>query len=89
MIRRGSKHNLTREEWLVAPHAYAKRGLELPQTKLTPLDVIAIRQAAQRRERLRKEINDTLSNAALAKQFGVSERTIERALAYETHGHVI
>ena len=84
-LRRGSKHNLSREEWQPAPHAYVKRGMELPQTKLTPLDVGAIREAARWRVELRKEINDTLSNAALARRFGVSERSIERVLAYETH----
>ena len=63
----------------------AKRGLDLPQTKILPLEVIAIRAAARRREELRKEINDTLSNAALAKKYGVHERTIEKVLAYKTH----
>lgn len=89
MIRRGSRHNLTREEWQCAPHAYVKRGLDLPHAKLTPLEIISIRGAARKREALRKEINDTLSNQALARQFGVSVRAIERALAYETHKHVL
>lgn len=89
MIRRGSKHNLSRDEWRCAPHAYTKRGMELPHTKLTPLEIISIREAGRRREKLRKEINDTLSNQALARQFGVSVRAIERVLAYETHGHVL
>ena len=89
MIRRGSKHNLSRDEWRCAPHAYVKRGIELPHAKLTPLEIISIREAGRRREKLRKEINDTLSNQALARQFGVSVRAIERVLAYETHGHVL
>lgn len=89
MIRRGSKHNLSRDEWKAGPHAYVKRGLELPQTKLTPLDVIAVRAAARKRAAMRQEINDTLSNEALARQFGVSVRAIERVLAYDTHGHVL
>lgn len=87
-LRRGSRHNLSREEWQASPHAYVKRGLDLPHTKLAPRDIVAIRQAVARREELRKMINDTLSNEALAKTYGVSCRTIERAIAYETHGHV-
>jgi transcriptional regulator GlxA family with amidase domain len=85
MSRRGSKHNLDRAEWQAAPHAYVKRGMELPQTKLSPLDIAALRDAKFRREAMRKEINDTLSNAALARRFGVHVRTIEKVFAHETH----
>lgn len=87
-LRRGSRHNLTRDEWRAAPHAYVKRGEELPHTKLTDADVIEILEAAERRTRLRKEITDTLSDEALAKQYGVSARAIHRAIHYETHRHV-
>lgn len=88
MSDRRSKHGLSRSEWAVTPSLYVKRGLELPQTKLTPAHVAEIRKAAGRRDMLRKEINETLSNAALARRFGVHVRTIEKALSYESHVHV-
>lgn len=63
----------------------AARGQDLPQTKLLDMDVISIRSAARQRESLRKHIKDNLSNAALAKQYGVHERTIEKVLMRDTH----
>jgi len=63
----------------------APRGMKLPQTKLLPLQVQAIREAVEIRERLRQEINDKYSNEALAKAFGVHRRTIEKVISYETH----
>lgn len=69
-------------------HATAARGMDLPQSKLTPLEVAAIREAARRRAQMRREINETLSNAALAQAYGVHERTIEKVLAYGSWRHV-
>jgi hypothetical protein len=80
---------MTREEYLMNPSAYCKRGFDLPQTKLPPLAVVAIREAARKRDQLRAEINQKYSNAALAKQWGVHVRTIEKVLAYETARHVL
>ena len=67
---------------------YTARGQDLPQTKLLDMDVISIRSAARQRESLRKHIKDNLSNAALAKQYGVHERTIEKVLMRETHSNL-
>jgi len=67
----------------------AKRGLDLPQTKIPPLAVIAIREASRKRAELRREITEKFSNAALAKQWGVHERTIEKIISYETARHVV
>lgn len=64
------------------------RGFGLPQTKIPPLAVIAIREAARKREQLRREINERYSNTALAKQWGVHVRTIEKILSYATARHV-
>lgn len=66
-----------------------KQGFDLPQTKLPPKAIIEIRQAKARRDALRKQINDTLSNSALAKKWGVHPRTIEKVLSYETARHVL
>lgn len=48
----------------------------------------AIRSAARQREALRKHIRDNLSNDALARQFGVHVRTIEKVLQSETWSHI-
>ena len=76
---------IDRHTYLQTAASYAKRGQDLPQTKLLALDVAAIRSAVRQRENLKKHIKENLSNEALAKQFGVHHRTIERAIAYETH----
>ena len=76
---------MTREEYLNGgAYQTAKRGMDLPQTKLTPLAIVSIRSDVRKRVKLRKEINDTLSNAALAKKWGVHVRTIESVLSYRT-----
>lgn len=79
---------MKRDEYLIRARELAPRGMDLPQSKLMPLQIVAIREAAQRRERLRREINETLSNAALAKAYGAHPRTIEKVLSYESWGHV-
>lgn len=66
-----------------------KRGMDLPHTKLHPGAIRQIRQAAEDRERMRREITDRFSNAALAKKWGVHVRTIEKVLNYETARHVL
>lgn len=79
---------LERGEYLSRARSMALRGQELPQTKLLDLDIVSIRSAAKQRENLRKYIRENLSNEALAKQFGVHVRTIEKALSYETGSHI-
>jgi len=66
----------------------ALRGVELPQTKLTDEDVIAIRSAAKQRDNLRQHIKDNLSNEALARKHGVHIRTVEKVLQHFTWSHV-
>lgn len=85
---RGSKHGLHRDEWEQRRTEFCARGQDLPQSKLLDLDVIAIRSAKKQREALLKHIRENLSNAALARQFGVNERTIEKAVARETWNHL-
>lgn len=79
---------LSRQEYLSRRTEFAPRGQELPQTKLLALDIVSIRSAARQRENLRQHIRENLSNDALANQFGVHVRTIEKVLSYETWGHV-
>lgn len=78
----------TRAQYLLAPAAFAKRGEELPQAKLTAELVKEIRSARRQREQLRKFIADNLSNEALAKRLGVHVRTIEKAITNETWSHL-
>ena len=77
-----------RHDYLQSARANALRGQELPHTKLLDIDVVTIRSAKRQRESLLKHIRENLGNAALAKQFGVHYRTIEKVLSYETHGEV-
>ena len=79
---------LARDEYLGRTREFAPRGQALPQSKLLDLDVAAIRSAARQRDALRAHIRDNLSNDALAKQFGVHVRTVERVLADETWTHL-
>ena len=79
---------IDRHDYLQSATANALRGQELPHTKLLDIDVVTIRSAQRQRESLLKHIRDNLGNAALAKQFGVHVRTIEKVLSYETHGDV-
>lgn len=85
---RGSKHGLSRGEWEQRRTEFVSRGLDLPQSKLMPLDVAEIRSAAKQREKLREHINKHLSNAALAEKFGVHVRNIEKVLSRETWSHI-
>lgn len=79
---------MTRREYLVRASELAARGQDLPQTKLLDLDVISIRSAARQREALRKHIAANLSNAALAKQYGMNVRNIEKIISRETWSHL-
>ena len=80
---------MKRDEYLLSPGAYCKRGWDLPQTKLPPLAIKSIRDSAILREKMRKEITEKYSNEALAKAWGVHVRTIEKVLSYETGKHVL
>lgn len=84
----GKSRSAPRDDYLRTARANARRGMDLPWSKLTPLEVDAIRSAARQRDNLRKYIRDNLSNAALAKSFGVHEATIEKVLSGATWGHV-
>lgn len=79
---------LDRDEYLLRARELAPRGQDLPHAKLLDLDVLAIRSAARQRESLRQHIRDNLSNEALARQFGVHVRTIEKVLSAESWSHV-
>lgn len=79
---------MDRHEYRQRQREFSARGQALPQTKLLDMDVISIRSAVRQRENLRRHIRDNLSNAALARQYGVHESTIEKALRRETHSNL-
>lgn len=85
---RGSKHGLHRDEWEQRRTEFAARGQDLPQSKLTDMDVIAIRSAKKQRESLLQYIRDNLSNDAIARQYGVHPRNIEKVLSRQTWIHI-
>ena len=65
-----------------------RRGMELSWTKLPPAAVAEIREAAARREELRRQITAELSNEALARKWRVHPRTIEKIISYQTAWHL-
>lgn len=79
---------MNRENYLLAASQYCLRGQDLPQAKLLDMDVIAIRSAKRQRDNLVQYIRENLSNEALAKQYGVHVRTIEKAVTRETFCHL-
>lgn len=81
-------HIMERGEYLSRARELAARGQDLPQSRLLDLDIVNIRSAVRQREALRKHIADQLSNAALAKQYGVHARTIEKVVNRETWSHL-
>lgn len=85
---RGSKHGIHRDEWEQRRTEFVLRGQDLPRAKLLDLDVITIRSAKKQREALLKHIRENLSNAALARQFGVHERTVEKVMSRESWSHL-
>ena len=64
-----------------------KRGSDLPHAKLDESDVVLIRQIVAERERTKAQLK-YVTNAALARKFGVHIHTIERVVTGESWGHV-
>lgn len=79
---------MDRHEYRSLAPALAKRGQELPQTKLLDMEVNAIRSAVRQRDHLRRHIAENLSNEALARKHGVHVRTIEKLVQRHTWSHV-
>ena len=79
---------MLRHEYLQRRTEFAQRGMDLPQAKLTDLDVIDIRSAKRQRDKLLAHIRDNLSNEALCKRHGIHRRTLEKVLARETWTHL-
>lgn len=59
----------------------------MPIRKLTPADVRAIRAKAKRRAQIR-DVLASMTNAAIAREYGVHESAIEHVLSYQNWRHV-
>ena len=79
---------MNRDDYLMRAHEFTPRGVDLPQSKLTEVQIQEIREAQQKREDLRLHIKEHLSNEAMALKFGVHVRTIEKAVSYGSWRHV-
>ena len=79
---------MERREYQLRATELAKRGQELPHSKLLDIDVISIRSAVRQRNNLLTYIRENLSNDALCKRYGVSEHVISRTVSYQSYGHI-
>lgn len=82
------RNRLSRTEYQSRRTEFAARGQGAPGGKLTDLEVISIRSAHRQRVNLVMHIKMNLSNEALAKQFGVHVRSIEKIISRETWTHL-
>lgn len=57
--------------------------------KLSPDDIEAIRSAVKQRRHLLKHLNETLTNKAIAAQYGVAANTISKVARREIYGAVL
>ena len=64
-----------------------KRGMDLPQSKLTDDDVLMIRELVNIRDDLKLQASQ-LTNKCIAEKFGVHHRTIDRITAGGAWSHV-
>lgn len=80
---------MNRDEWQQRARELAPRGAALPQAKLTDEDVLSIRAAQVERDAQRQRIAAELSNAALARRFGVHVRTVEKVLQRDSWVHLL
>ena len=70
---RMSKHNIDAPEYETRRIEFSARGMDLPQSKLTPLEVESIRSAAKQRDALRASLRTLveLSRKILYREHGV------------------
>lgn len=79
---------MKRAEYLQRSREFAKRGSDLPQTKLNEKLVRQIRKEHAEALRRIAEIRRQSTANVLASRYGVHVRTVEKVLSYETWRHV-
>ena len=67
---------------------YARRGTELPWSKLTEAKVAEIRREHATKERIKRELDRRHSAAAIARREGVHKNTIDKILNFSSWVHV-
>lgn len=67
---------------------YAKRGTDLPWSKLTEAKVADIRREHAYKERQKRDLDAKHSAAAIARREGVHKNTIDKILSFATWVHV-
>jgi hypothetical protein len=72
--RPGSKHNISRNDYLCDTLKYAKRGNELPHAKVNP-DIV---------RKIRIQADAGITAKSQASEYGVHIRTIEAIRSYKT-----
>ena len=76
--RKGSKHNISRSDYLCDPRKYAKSGNQLPHSKANP-DMV---------RKIRIEQGRGVTAKCQASEYGLHIRTIEAIRSYKTWRHV-
>lgn len=79
---------LTRSEYLDNPRGYAPKGEKSGKNKLTNEQVEDIRSAGRQAKNMREFIKENLSDAALARIYGVCESNIRQIINRETWYHI-
>jgi len=64
-----------------------KRGSQLPQSKLSEADVVEIFAIVDRRDHLKRRLSG-MTNAAIAQQYGVHVRTVDKVVQGNGWTHV-
>lgn len=76
--RKGSKHNISRSDYLCDPRKYSKSGNDLPHAKANP-DMV---------RKIRIEQGRGVTAKCQASEYGLHIRTIEAIRSYKTWRHV-
>lgn len=79
---------MNRSEYQIRQREFSARGEQLPQSKLTAEKVREARELYERVRFARRHLDKHYSIAAIAARYGVSPAAMDKALRYETWGHV-
>lgn len=80
---------MTRDDYLNGgAHIVARRGEAITHRKLLPEQVKEMRRLQEMKKQVIQALNEQCSISALARRYNVHERTIEKALRYETHSTI-
>lgn len=72
-----------------AMYETSKRGVDLPQAKVTPAIVRSIRAEHAAKEALKRELDKRFSLEAIAARYGISKSNVCKITTYQTWRHVL